>query len=345
MSIEAPAAPGSAQLLYRIRPGVARVRRAQTLVLVSPEQGRSVRVSTTADDLVPLLMAGASFGDLAQRLRERHPRAADVEGKLRQFLSQLEAAGLLGTRVPSRRPRVAARFALANPDPLARWLATRILYLPGGLAWGLLAAAGAAALAAVLGLTLAGRLPHPSALFTQFSGYGLALFAGVVLVHEAAHALACRLAGVPVGDAGLILHGWLMPGPYVDTSHMYRVARRAPRFWVAAVGPLVDALGVGAAAGWMLAIDSADATQLQAATTLLLLCAAFVFLDTNPLMPSDGSRMVEALLGDELARRSALTRARARMSSMKTVALYRIACSMHLQASAVIFYLWWMWTH
>jgi Coenzyme PQQ synthesis protein D (PqqD) len=338
----------AAPLLYRIRPGVARVRRAHSVVLVSPERGRSVRVSSTADDLVPLLVAGASFADMAQRLRERHPRAADVEAKLRQFLGQLEEAGLLGTRVPPRRPRVTARFALVNPDPFARWLAERLLRWPRGLAWSLLAAASVAALAALAVLVVSGRLPHPSALFTQFSLYGLALFVLVVLVHEAAHALACRLSGAEVGEAGLILHGWLMPGPYVDTSHMYRVASRWPRFWVAAAGPLVDALGAGAAAAWLLTLDGslpAQAEQVQAATTLLLLCTVFVFLDTNPLMPSDGSRMLEALLGDELARRSALTGSRARMSSMKTVALYRIACSMHLQAGAAIAVAWWIWTH
>ncbi|MEW6708009.1 MAG: hypothetical protein AB1430_24445, partial [Pseudomonadota bacterium] len=202
---------------------------------------------------------------------------------------------------------------------------------------------GAAALAAVVMLAFSPRLPHPGALFAQFSAWGLAIFVfGVVVLHEAAHAVACRLAGVPVGDAGLIFHGGVMPGPYVNTSHLYRVERRAPRFWVAAAGPLVDFLALGAAAAWLLATDDPASAAAQAAATLFLLCAAFLYLDTNPLTPSDGSRMVEALLGDELARRSALTRRRARLSGWKTVAWYRIACSTHLQLSAGLLFGWWM---
>lgn len=323
---------------YRIRPGVARVQRPTGMVLVEPAEGRSVRVSTAAHDLVPLLVEGASFESLAQRLQERHPRAADVEAKLRRFLGQLDEAGLIGTSEPTRARRAMAPWVSFDADPLARRLAGPLLRLPAAAGWAMLALLGAAALAAVAVLIARGGLPHPMALFTQFSGLGLLLFIGAVVpLHELAHALACRLAGVPVGDAGLMLHGGLMPGPYVNTSGMYRVARPAPRFWVAAAGPVVDALGVGAAAAWLLA-DPGNA----AATTLLLLCTVFVYLDTNPLAPSDGSRMLEALLGDELARRSALTRARARLSHFKTVAWYRIACSLHLQGSAALLVTWWL---
>ncbi len=321
--------------LYRIRSGVARVQRPTGMVLVEPAEGRSVRVSTAAYDLVPLLVEGASFESLARRLQERHPRAADVDAKLRRFLGQLDEAGLIGTAEPARARSALQPWVAFDADPLARRLAAPLLRLPAAVGWALLALLGAAAVAV---LVARGGLPHPMALFTQFSVLGLLLFIGVVVpLHEAAHALACRLAGVAVGDAGLMLHGGVMPGPYVNTSRMYHVARRTPRFWVAAAGPVVDALGAGAAAAWLLA-DPGNA----AAQTLLLLCAVFVILDTNPLAPSDGSRMVEALLGDELARRSALTRERARLSHFKTVAWYRIACSLHLQASAALLVAWWL---
>jgi hypothetical protein len=312
------------------------------MVLVSPEQGRSVRVSGAADDLLPLLVDGATFDDLARRLQDRHPQAADVHTKLSQFLGQLDRACLMDAATPARARRAPKRFASFDADPPARWLAERVLRLPGGLTWGLLGFAGAGALLALAALIWAGRVPHPSVLFSQFSLWGLLLFVAVVVPsHELAHALACRLSGVAVGNAGLLLHGGLLPGPYVNTTQMYQVARRAPRFWVAAAGPLVDALGLGAAAAWLLLNPAGDAPMVAAASTLFLLCAAFLFLDTNPITPSDGSHMVEALLGDELARRSALTRRRARMSTAKTVAWYRIACSLHLQGSVVLLYFWW----
>jgi putative peptide zinc metalloprotease protein len=336
----APAAPARE---YRFRAGVARVSRPGGMVLVAPEDGRAVRVSPVAHDLLPLLADGASFDELLARLRERHPRAADAEAKLAAFLHQLERAGLLATLSGGATRRAAARWPLIDADPLARGAARVLQRLPGAWGWGLLGLLGAGALAAVVVLAAGGRLPHPTALFSRFSVWGLAVFVFVVVVaHEAAHAVACRLAGVPVGDAGLIFHGGLVPGPYVNTSHVYRLARRAPRFWVAAAGPLVDFLALGAAAGWLLAVDDPSAPAGQAAATLFLLCAAFLYLDTNPLAPSDGSRMVEAWLGDELARRSALTRHRARLSGWKTVAWYRIACSTHLQLSAALLYGWWV---
>jgi putative peptide zinc metalloprotease protein len=340
MPMAAPPAPATA---YRFRAGVARVRRPGAMVLVSPQDGRSVRVSTVAEDLLPLLVDGASFDELLRRLRERHPRAGDADAKLRGFLDQLERAGLLGAQTAAPARRRNARWPLVDADPFARSVAQALRRLPPSLGWTLLAALGVLALGAIVALVASSRLPHPSALFSRFSGWGLALFVIVVAItHEAAHAVACRLAGVPVSAAGLIFHGGVMPGPYVDTSHLYRVARRAPRFWVAAAGPLIDFLALGAAAAWLLACGDVASAPGRAASTLFVLCAVFLYLDTNPLSPSDGSRMVEALLGDELARRSALTRQRARLSGMKTVAWYRIACSSHLQLSAALFYGWWV---
>lgn len=325
--------------VYRIHANVARVRRDSGVLLVAPSDGRAVRISHVAEDLVQLLVDGASFERLVHHLQERQPAARDVESKLERFLAQLERAGLLGIATRSRKPPVPRmRF---DVDPLARWMARQVQRLPSRLAWSCLILLGAGALVSIAALVSSGRLPHPRALFAHFDLWGLALFAGAVVVpHETAHAVACRLAGVRVTEAGFVLRGGVLPGPYVDTSQMYRVATRAPRFWVAAAGPVIDALGLAAAAAWLfLAQPDAD---LSIATTLFLLCAAALYLDTNPLAPSDGSRMLEALLGDDLARRSALSRRRARMSAPHTVAWYRVTCSLHLQASAVLLYFWWV---
>ncbi len=331
-----------ADALYRIRPGVAKVARADSFILVAPKDGRALRVTPVAEELLPLLAVGALFGELVQRLQQRHPKALDVETKLATFVDQLRRCGLIDTgAAPAEKRRPRTRFALLRPDSAAAWLAARIDIWPVWLQRAMLVLLVSAALAHVGALVMLGPLPHPSALWTEFNGWGLALFILVVVpLHEAAHALACRLAGEPVNEAGFILHGWIVPGPYVDTSQMYRVANRWQRFSVPAAGPLVDLLALGAAAAWLFWAAPAG-SALHAAQTLFLLCALFLVLDTNPLAPSDGSRMLEAVLGDDLARRSALSRTRARLSSRKTVAFYRIACSTHLQSSALLIYLWW----
>lgn len=325
----------------RIRSGVARVRRSNGTLLVSPGDGRALRISPVAEDLLPLLAAGAAIDTLEQRLRQRHPAALDVGSKLRRFLAQLADAGLLEHAAVARSRRVPARFPLFETDGTARRAAAAISRLPLPVAAAILLLALVAAVGAIAAVCRAGRLPHPLDLFRQFAPAGLALFALVVVpLHEAAHAVACRLAGAPSGKAGIILHGWVMPGPYVDTSRAYVIAGRMRRASIAAAGPLVDLLATGIAAAWLMAGGG------RVAQTLFLLSAIFFVLDTLPLTPSDGSRALEALLDDDLARTSALSppSRRGRLSGMREIALYRVATSMHVQTVAVASYLWWTTT-
>src|SRR5206468_11474523 len=69
---------------------------------------------------------------------------------------------------------------------------------------------------------------------------------------------------------------------------------------------------------------------------VLLLSGLFVYLDTNPLTPSDGSHMLEALLDDELARASALSRRRAALSTRPVVNTYRLVCVVHFLVAVLI---------
>lgn len=337
-------AEADAIAVYKIRDGVAKVSRPAGSVLVAPADGRSLRISKVGEELLPLLAVGAPFVELEQRLRQRHPKVLDSAPKLRAFLAQLAGVGLLDSEPAAPRP-TPARYPLFSPDRGAAAVAGLVHRLPASFAWLLLAMALMLAAASTTALVLAGELPHPLRLFDSFSIVGFALFAFLLVpIHEAAHALACRLSGAPVGKAGIILHGWIMPGPYVDTSHTYRIEDRWKRFWVPAAGPLVNFLGLGSAAAILLFYDGDYKFVDPAAVTLFLFCAAFVVLDTNPLAPSDGSRMIEALVGDDLARRSALSRRRHGLSGMREVQLYRIACSVHVQLVCVAGYFWWTGT-
>lgn len=342
MQAEAISRSAAEPLQYRIRDGVARIERRGSIVLVSPEDGTSVRVSSAAGQLLPLLARGADLDQLTEKLRETHPRASGLTAKLNGFLQQLHRSGLLddGERAPVRRHR-APRLKLFDPDPAAAAVSRAVLALPRWLSWCLLYAVLLAAAAGLLTLIWSGQLPHPRELVTQFNGWGLAIFVLLVLpLHESGHAIACRLAGAPVGEAGLMVHNWVVPGPYVETNQAYSIRDRRKRFWIPAAGPLVNLLTAGGAA-WALVLLDAGHPASGLLTTLFFLAALFVYLDTNPLTPSDGSHMLEALLDDELARVSALSRKRARLSHPKTVAIYRIAASMHLQGSAVLMYFWW----
>jgi len=320
--------------------GVRRVRRArgQTL-LVSPDGSSATRIGDVGEKLLPLLMRGTNVDLLVAFLQQQHPLARDISVKLNRFIAELDRVGLLATcRRPTERARSRARrFALFNPDRLAKQLAEW---------WGWMPATQSHALVVVLIVTAAIGLVavwlgdhqrlNPVGLVRRFEPIGLAVFVFMIVpLHELSHAVACRAAGAPVTAAGIMLHSFVIPGPYVDTTQAYLVAERWRRFWIPATGPLVDLLASGTAA-WMVVLTHGYGLVGRASLYVLLLSGLFVYLDTNPLARSDGSHMLEALLDDELARASALSRRRAALSSRTGIATYRLVCIVHFLVAALI---------
>ena len=329
--------------IYRFHEHVVRFHRAHTVVLVSKKDGTSVRVSQGAVELLPLLAEGADSETLTARLRALYPQARNPGSKLKLFLAQLAQAGLLDNLTEKPRIKPSARkIVLGNPDPIAKKVADALLLFPAWLRLCFTVSFIAAACAGIGTLFLdKNSLPHPMRLFDSFSLWGLLAFIFLIVpLHEFAHAIACRMAGVPVGPAGILFHG-IMPGPYVDTGFFYQIREKYQRFRVPAAGPFIDLMAAGTAAWLLVILDSSAFTP--ALVTLFLLSMAFVYLDTNPLAPSDGSRMLEALLDDELARRSALSRKRSGLSYWKSVWLYRGAIALHLLISGL--FIWYWWTH
>jgi|GEM_PF-6030965 len=331
----------NSETVYRFHEHVVRFHRAHTVMLVSKKDGTSVRVSQGAVDLLPLLAEGADSETLVARLRALYPQARNPASKLKMFLAQLAQAGLLDNLVEQPRVKPSARkIVLGNPDAVAKKFASAFMLVPSWLRAAFTVSLIIAACAGIGALFLdKNNLPHPMRLFDAFSVWGLMAFIILVVpLHEFAHAVACRMSGVPVGQAGLLFHG-IMPGPYVDTGFFYQIRGKFQRFRVPAAGPLIDLLAAGTAA-WLLVLF--DSTSFSPAlVTLFLLSMAFVYLDTNPLAPSDGSRMLEALLDDELARRSALSRRRSGLSYWKSVWLYRATIVLHFAISALFIWYWW----
>ena len=331
-----PASHSPVQLLD----GVRRVRRArgQTL-LVSPDRSSATRIGDVGEKLLPLLMRGTNVDVLAAFLQQQHPLARDISVKLDRFLAELDRVGLLATcQRPAERARSRARrFVLFNPDRLAKQLAEWWSWIPATQSHALVVVL---IMTAAVGLVAVWLGDHqrlnPVGLVRRFEPIGLAVFVFMVVpLHELSHAVACRAAGAPVTAAGIMLHSYVIPGPYVDTTQAYLVAERWRRFWIPATGPLVDLLASGTAA-WMVVLSHGSGLVGRASLYVLLLSGLFVYLDTNPLTPSDGSHMLEALLEDELARASALSRRRSALSSRTGINTYRLVCVVHFLVAALI---------
>lgn len=327
---------------YRLRDDVEIIRRQSAILLFGSRDERAVRASPAALHLLPLLRDGADFERLHTCLRSLQPAAADIRTKLAAFLDTLVRSGLVidAAAAPAQTGRRRHQWPLLDLDPLAGAMATTLAPLAGRR--GVMAAALLALLAATAVAVAAWRgalPPLPDAIaHLHWGGVGLFVLL-VVPIHECAHAVACRLAGIPVGRAGILLHGGLIPGPYVDTSQSYRLADRWRRFMIPAAGPLVNLAAAGASAVLLLAGGwSAGTTAvLQGFATISLL---FVYFDTNPFAGSDGSHCIEALLDDELARRHALRPATAG-SATDSVRRYRLAALLHSVTAALLFWLWW----
>jgi len=330
------------------------VRRRNTLLLVAKSSGRSVRVSPVAMELLPLLRQGSSFQGLLTCLQKLRPEARDIQPKLSAFLAPLLNTGIVQQQgseqaSPARRQR---QYPWFDPNRAAQWFAVPLLLLPVTLRRGLYAALPLLAVAVVALLAWQQQLPSLRYLMENMHWAGLLSFALIVVpIHEAGHAIACRVAGVPVGAAGLILHGGWMPGPYVDTSQSYRLVSRWPRFLIPAAGPWVNLCAAGVSAALLLWVAH-DGFWQGVLQTQLLWCLLFVFFDTTPLTASDGSHCVEAWLDDELARRQALSPAPKDASAapgahsqtrgaLDSGARYRRVLMIHSLIGSALLLWWW----
>jgi hypothetical protein len=324
---------------YRLASGVQIVRREKSVLLVSA--GSSIRISPGAMPLLPLLSEGCSGSALEHALQQRHPQADGIALRLQAFLEPLLRSGMLsaGGAVSARRgPR--ASLPLFSPDPLAHWLSRQVLRVPARLRQATLLALLMAAVAGVVQLALAGSLLQARAMVDQVNIGALLVFGLLVVpLHEAGHALACRMAGAPVGPAGILLHGYVVPGPYVETTQAYLVPDRWSRFWIPAAGPVVNLLSAGAAA-WVATLAAPGSALQAGAVYLAMLGLMWVYFDTNPFGPTDGSHMLEAVLEDEMARRNAFGFRVLRPEERPRAIRYRIVAGIHMVIGSGLLYLW-----
>ncbi len=319
------------------------VRRQSGLLLHCRRSGQTMRLSAAAAALLPSLTQGSSLGGLVQTMTSAYPNAQGLSQKVQSFLAPLERNGMLAVDDAGNggggKKAWPPRHVLMRSSDWLDPLVGALLRVPAPWRKALWAVSLLGAAGLLFQLQASGLWPGLKQALMAFDLRGLPIFVGVVLVHEAAHALVCRMAGAPVRAAGIVWHGGMVPGPFVDTSHASFVTSRWARFAIPAAGPTVNLLGAGLCAAMLLARP--DAAWNDAWRSAFIVCVAFVFFDLNPLVASDGSHMLEAALDDELARQVALRPELATLTSRRTVNAYRFACVMWVTAMAAHFRWWW----
>lgn len=112
------------------------------------------------------------------------------------------------------------------------------------------------------------------------------LTAIAVTLHELGHALATKHAGREVGRAGIAFrHG--LPAIHADTSDAWMAGRRA-RVLVTAAGPATSLALAGVAQLLAVALPAAGPVAFKLAFVWYL----HLFLQLNPFLPRDGSRLL-----------------------------------------------------
>lgn len=122
-----------------------------------------------------------------------------------------------------------------------------------------------------------------------------AVLLGEVVLHELAHAAACRAYGVRIREAGIMLWAWFLPLAYVDCTDIYRLPARRPRIMVALAGPWVDLVAAGACS----AVALATRGEVSGTAFVILLSLVLVLVrNLTPLLPTDGYLALEAATGE-----------------------------------------------
>jgi putative peptide zinc metalloprotease protein len=178
------------------------------------------------------------------------------------------------------------RITLGSPDrwltraaPLGRLIASRAFFW----AW---SAAALAAVAITLGHWSALTERMPLSLGWRGGLQLLVIWSTLKLLHETAHALACRQVGGTVGLTGLAFVLGI-PSPFVDVSSVWRQTDYRKRIFVSLAGVYVETFAASAAILVWYASSDAVVRQLALATALLAGVSTLVF-NLNPLMRFDG---------------------------------------------------------
>lgn len=298
-----------------------------TIILVSTRiNSKPLRLKGHSVALARRLVVGCDAHELIEDLQRLTGSPLPLEGTVAAFVAQLRGAGMIEgdlPPLPSRSPADVRRVRLPNPDGLVirpgEWLG-RLPCMVHAVTW------AALAIASMMLLAIAAA-DHvlPSVFVLRFPAglLGLLMLPGWIVLHESAHALACRAVGCPVSGAGLMLRRFSLPTFYVDTRGLYLLPGRWPKVLVALVGPVVDLTCSGALAAIL--VWGRLGPTATAATQVALYCVLLgLFFNLSPFRRSDGSNALAAALGDPLLPLRAFSRTAGPVRDGSALRIYRL---------------------
>ncbi|MCP5144160.1 MAG: hypothetical protein H6978_04985 [Gammaproteobacteria bacterium] len=281
-------------------------QRDQDWVIVrDPVSSRQFRFSSFAFRFCDALNGVDSIADIAERLAGE-PAGGMTAAEINHVYHLLASNSLLTPRhgisgqtpTPPRRwlNPLSIRVPLINPTSLLDWLVPLVRRINpwfAALLWLVVCGSGGVLLVehhSMLTSNLAERALAPDNLLVMLGLYPL-----LKLLHELGHALATRLQGGIVTDAGVLLVA-LLPLPYVDCSSASLFAQRRQRVLVGAAGVMVE-LFIASIALWVWASVGPGLLRGLAFNTILIAGISTLLVNGNPLLRYDAYYVLSDLIG------------------------------------------------
>jgi len=224
--------------------------------------------------LVQNSLASTPQSRRATRLIEKGEQAA--AGRMRQWLNP-----------------VTLKIPLGSPNNLVRWITPAVGWVYGGAGffiWMLTVAAGGYSL-----FSHWDRISGGSMVLSADNWLWLALTALFLkLIHETAHAVACRRFGGDTREAGILLL-LFVPLPYVDVTTAWRFGSKWQRMIVSAAGMYAE-IFIAAIAAIVFTQTNSEVAQHHAINIMLTAGFVTVMFNLNPLMRFDGYYILTDLL-------------------------------------------------
>jgi putative peptide zinc metalloprotease protein len=308
-------------LALRLRPDVEVVRvemaGTPTWIVKDPLTLEHFQFSAEEFTLVDRLRRSVSIAQLQRAYQRQFPAETITPEAIWDFLSRLHASGLLVSdaagqdrellsRARKERLRnlglacvqlLAIRFRGVDPDAVLTAVDRRCgwLFSRGALVAVALLVGVAASLVIGHAGDVAARLPELSALVDARNLPWLMLsLAGVKVLHELGHAMACKRLGGEVHELGFMLLAFT-PCLYCDVTDAWRLPSKWQRILVSAAGMLVElVLASAAAIVWWYA--QPGVVQLVALNVILVCTVSTLAVNGNPLLRYDGYYILSDLV-------------------------------------------------
>ncbi|MBW3595733.1 MAG: efflux RND transporter periplasmic adaptor subunit [Planctomycetes bacterium] len=268
--------------------------------------------------ILQMLDGTASLADIRSRFERRFAPQRLSFPRLEAFLGRLHREGLLIgdapgqsrrmlTRARSRRRRsliqawtnpLAIRFRGVDPERFLRAIGPYCgwLFSTWAVFAGLLLVAIAATLAAASTDELLARLPQLSDFFRAENLVLLMVsLAGVKVLHELGHALACKRLGGECHEIGLMLLVFT-PCLYCDVSDSWTFPSRRRRAAVAAAGVYVE-LVLAAVAALLWSFSRPGLLHDLCLNVMVVCSVGTIVFNANPLLRYDGYYLLSDALG------------------------------------------------